>query len=135
MVPARDQAVQTGLTLPTSCHLGTSALGPLTAGVGGRLLLKAWGPHGCCHPTPSTGPTGPGSGLGQNVRATSRAQLGYLRVSVRGPLAASPSLHLQALEERHSPEEAGLPTGRGWGLYFIQRLPSSTRGLPGQHLG
>lgn len=135
MVPARDQAVQTGLTLPTSCHLGTSALGPLTAGVRGQLLLKAWGPHGCCHPTPSTGPTGPGSGLGQRAGATSRAQWGHLLVSVRGPLATSPSLHLQALEERHSPEEAGLRRGRGWGLYFIQRLPSSTRGLPGQHLG
>lgn len=89
------------------------ALGPLTAGVGGRLLLKAWGPQGCCHPTPSTGPTGPGSWLGQKARATSRAQLGYLQVSVRGPLAASPSLHLQVLEERHSPEEAGLLTVGG----------------------
>lgn len=44
-------------------------------------------------------------------------------------------LPLPALQERHSPEEAGLQRGGGCGLYFIQRLPSSTRGLPGQHLG
>ena len=102
---------------------------------GGQLLLKAWGPHRRCHPTPSTGPAGLGSRLGQRAGATGRAQWGHLRVSVRGPLAASLSLPLQALQERHSPEEAGLRRGGGCGLYFIQRLPSSTRGLPGQHLG
>ena len=66
MVPATDQAVQTGPTLPRSCHLGTPVLGPLTAGKGGFYSK----PGDCMDAViqlPAQGPRAWGAGWGRGL--------------------------------------------------------------------
>lgn len=124
MVPATDQEVQAGPTLPRSCDGHVSTRPP---------SLRGWDSRGS-QVTPSTEAgaqaltTGPGNRLGAEGRA-----VGTPRVSVTGPLTVAPPSASRLWKTDTALEEAGDCFRKGW-VDVTQVLPSSTRGHPGQHL-
>lgn len=123
-MPATDQEVQAGPTLPRSCDGHVSTRPP---------SLRGWDSRGS-QVTPSTEAgaqaltTGPGNRLGAEGRA-----VGTPRVSVTGPLTVAPPSASRLWKTDTALEEAGDCFRKGW-VDVTQVLPSSTRGHPGQHL-
>ena len=65
MVPATDEAVQTGPTLPRPCHLWTQELDPLTGGWEGGFYSEPGDCMDAVIQLPAQGPPARGAGWGR----------------------------------------------------------------------